>query len=155
MRPGAERGKARDRRKSAENVKINELMANRVIAVEPHHSVDHVRSLLARNKIHAVPVVGPSGEALGIVTSADLLADLKSGTPISKVMSPDVHAVPAYNDASVAARIMRKNKIHHVVVTHEKRVVGIVSSFDLLKLVEGRRFVAKKAPERSKKARRA
>ncbi|MCP4319597.1 MAG: hypothetical protein GY789_27340 [Hyphomicrobiales bacterium] len=34
---------------------------------------------------------------------------------------------------------MRKNKIHHVVVTHQKQVVGLISSFDLLKLVEGHR----------------
>jgi CBS domain-containing protein len=68
-------------------------------------------------------------------------------------MTEDVRTVPAYNDASVAARIMRKNKIHHVVVTHEKKVVGIISSFDLLKLVEGHRFTAKAAPSKSKKKR--
>ncbi|MGI9383563.1 MAG: CBS domain-containing protein, partial [Methyloligellaceae bacterium] len=67
-------------------------------------------------------------------------------------MSDHVIVVPAYNDASVAARIMRKRKIHHVVVTHEKKVVGIISSFDLLKLVEGRRFVARNAPTPSKRA---
>ncbi len=38
---------------------------------------------------------------------------------------------------------MRKHKIHHVVVTHEQEVVGIISSFDLLELVENRRFEAK------------
>ena len=54
--------------------------------------------------------------------------------------------MPAYNDVSAAARVMRKHRIHHVVVTHEKSVVGIISSLDLLKLVEGHRFTAKKAP---------
>ena len=61
-------------------------------------------------------------------------------------MSAPVRTVPAYNDASIAARIMRKNKVHHIVVTHEKRVVGVISSFDLLKLIEGHRFVAKQGP---------
>ena len=45
---------------------------------------------------------------------------------------------------------MRKNKVHHVVVTHEKRVVGLISSFDLLKLVEGHRFVSKLGPSDTK-----
>ena len=45
---------------------------------------------------------------------------------------------------------MRKNKVHHVVVTHEKRVVGLISSFDLLKLVEGHRFVSKQGPSDTK-----
>ena len=98
-------------------------------------------------------MVGPNDEAVGIVSSADLAADLKNGTPVSRIMTEDVKTVPAYNDVSVAARIMRKHHIHHVVVTHEKRVVGIISSYDLLKLVEGHRFIDKAAPTATKKKR--
>lgn len=133
------------------NVKIADLMAKRVITAQPHHTVEHLRGLMQRNRIHAVPVVGPDKEALGIVTTADLAGDLKNGTHASQIMTKGIRAVPAYNDVSVAAKIMRKNKIHHVVVTHEKRVVGMISSFDLLKLVEGQRFAAKGAPTESKK----
>ena len=35
------------------------------------------------------------------------------------------------------------HKVNHVVVTHEKKIVGILSSFDLLKLVEEHRFTMK------------
>lgn len=135
------------------NVKIADVMAKRVVSAQPHHTVEHVRGMLQRNRIHAVPVVGPNDEALGIVTTADLASDLKNGTPVSAIMTEGVRTVPAYNDASAAARAMRRHKIHHIVVTHEKRVVGILSSFDLLKLVEGHRFVAKGAPTRSKRKR--
>jgi len=133
-------------------IKISELMAKRVITAAPHHSVEHVRSMMERNRIHAVPVVGTNGEPVGIVTTTDLSHRLKDESPVSRIMSEDVTVVPAYNDASVAARIMRRRKIHHVVVTHEKRVVGIISSFDLLKLVEKHRFVAKGAPTAPKRA---
>ena len=133
------------------NLKIADVMAKRVISAQPHHSVKHVRGLMQRNRIHAVPVMGADGEALGIVTTADLAGDLKNNTPVNRVMSEGVRAVPAYNDVSVAARIMRKNRIHHVVVTHEKKIVGMISSFDLLKLVEGRRFVMKDAPKTGKR----
>lgn len=128
------------------NVKIADLMAKQVISAQPHQSVEHVRGMLQRSGIHAMPVVGPDDEPLGIISSADLATDLKNGTPVSQIMTEDVKTVPAYNDVSIAARIMRKHKIHHVVVTHEKRVVGIISSYDLLKLVEGHRFVVKGAP---------
>ncbi len=133
------------------NVKIADLMAKRVITAQPHHTVEHLRGLMQRNRIHALPIVGPEGEALGIVTTADLAEDLKNGAHASQIMTKGIRAVPAYNDVSVAAKIMRKNKIHHVVVTHEKRVVGMISSFDLLKLVEGQRFAAKGAPTESKR----
>lgn len=132
-------------------VKIADLMAKRVITARPHHSVAHVRAMMEKNAIHSVPVVGPDNEALGIITSTDLARRLKETTPVNRVMTKDVTVVPAYNDVSVAARIMRKNKIHHVIVTHEKSVVGMISSFDLLRLVEGRRFVEKNAPTSSKK----
>ena len=135
------------------NVKIADVMAKRVVTAQPHHTVEHVRNLLQRNRIHAVPVVGPDDEPLGIVSSADLANDLKNGTPVRHVMTESVRTVPAYNDASVAARIMRKHKIHHVVVTHEKQIVGMISSFDLLKLVEGHRFVVKGAPSTAKRKR--
>ena len=135
-------------RKSAV-VKINDLMAKRVITAEPHFTVARVRGLMQRNHILAVPVVGPEGEAVGIVTATDLMGDLKDGVPISHIMTERVYKVPAYNDVAVAARIMLKHRIHHAVVTHEQKVVGIISSFDLLRLVEDRRFEMKNAAKRS------
>lgn len=141
-------GRSRDAISAKEkvmNIKIAKLMANRVIAAQPHHTIEHMRKLLQRNRIHAVPVVGIDDEPLGVISSADLASDLKNVTPVRQPMTEGVRTVPAYNDARVAARIIRKHKIHHVVVTHEKHVVSVLSSFDLLKLVEGHRFVAKGA----------
>ena len=46
---------------------------------------------------------------------------------------------------------MRNHHIHHLVVTHEQKVVGMISAFDLLKLVESHRFVAKNPPTSSKR----
>ena len=128
------------------NVKVSDLMAEQVITASPTSTVEEARGLMKEHKISALPVVGEEGDALGIVTSTDLAAELAGETPLSTLMGEGVHAVPAYNDVNVAARIMRKNKVHHVVVTHEKKVVGILSSFDLLKLVEGKRFVMKDGP---------
>jgi signal-transduction protein with cAMP-binding, CBS, and nucleotidyltransferase domain len=46
---------------------------------------------------------------------------------------------------------MRNHGIHRVVVTHEQKVVGVLSSFDLLTLVEDRRWVAKNPPTESQR----
>ena len=129
-------------------VKIADLMARRVISATPHQSVAHVRGLMERNRIHAIPVVGPEMEPVGIVSSADLAKRLKDATPIRRVMSQHVKTIPAYNSVSAAARAMRRGRIHHLVVTHEKRVIGMLSSFDLLKLVEDHRFTLKNPSKR-------
>ncbi|NNE85763.1 MAG: CBS domain-containing protein [Alphaproteobacteria bacterium] len=124
-------------------IKIADLMSKSVITAQPHHTVEHVRAMMTKNHILAVPIVGADGEALGIVTSSDLMNGHNERSPINKVMTENVYKVPAYNNVDVAARIMRKHKIHHVVVTHEQQIVGIISSFDLLQLVENHRFEAK------------
>ena len=131
------------------NTKVAELMSNSVVTAEPHHSVEHVRNLMTRNSISSVPVVNGDGEPVGIVSATDLAHDLKAGSHISAIMTEKVYVVPKYEDVSIAARVMRNHKIHHVVVTHEKEVVGVLSAFDLLKLVEGHRYVAKNPPTKS------
>lgn len=132
------------------NVTVQDLMAEQVITAQPHHTVGHVRKLFQNNGIHAVPVVHSDGPLAGIVTTADLAEDLKEGTPVTKVMTERVYTIPAYNGVHLAARLMRNHGCHHVVVTHEQKVAGILSSMDLLSLVEQHRFVMKPGPPQKK-----
>src|SRR3712207_3908588 len=74
----------------------------------------------------------------------------QGSTPIGGVMTSEVYTIPQYNDIHHTARLMRNHKIHHV-VTQEKKVVGVLSSFDLLKLVEQHRFVMKAGPTPSRR----
>jgi CBS domain-containing protein len=128
------------------NVKVGDLMRAQVVTVQPHQTVDQARALLERHHIHAVPVVDTEGRPVGIVSTSDLLGDAKGGAPVSQVMTEKVYTVPAYDDVSVAARVMRNHQIHRVVVTDEQKIVGILSAFDLLQLVEDHRFAMKAAP---------
>jgi len=134
------------------SVKIADLMAKKVITAQPHQAVSDIRKLMKQNRILAVPVVGDDGELLGIVTATDLIDDPKSSTRVDAIMTQRVYKLPAYNDVSAAARVMRKHKIHHVVVTHEKAVTGIISSFDILKVVEDSQYEIKetKKPQEKK-----
>ncbi len=133
------------------SIKVEELMTKSVITAQPHQSVEHVRNMLERNSISSVPVVYSDGHPIGIVSSTDLVQELKPAAPISQIMTEKVYTVPQYDDTSIAARVMRNHNIHHVVVTHEQKVVGMLSAFDLLKLVESHRYVAKNAPTSSKR----
>jgi CBS domain-containing protein len=131
------------------NVKVHELMTESVVTTEPHATIDRVRRIMQRNKIGAVPVTDSDGKPVGIVSSTDLVPSLKPESPVSTIMTEKVYTVPKYDDVSVAARIMRNHRIHRVVVTHEQKVVGVLSAFDLLQLVESHRFVAKNPPSES------
>jgi CBS domain-containing protein len=133
------------------NVKVHEIMSASVVTTEPHRSIEHVRRMLRRNRIGAIPVVDHEGEPVGIVSTTDLADDHKDRSPVSSIMTRKVYTVPQYDDVSVAARVMRNHRIHRVVVTHERKVVGVLSAFDLLKLVEDRRYVARNAPTSSRR----
>lgn len=132
------------------NIKIHDLMHSPVYTLQRHNTVADARKLVQKRAVGSIPIVGSDDELLGIVSTTDLAADLKDRTPLSSVMTRPVYSVPQYNDVHIAARVMRKNAVHHVVVTHEKKVVGILSSFDLLQLVENHRFVMKPPPARKK-----
>ena len=121
-------------------------MTASVVTAQPHHSVEHVRDILENNGISSLPVVDTEGHPVGIVSAVDLAHDLKNGSKISAIMTRKVFTIPKYDDVSIAARVMRNHRIHHVVVTHERKVVGVLSSFDLMKLVEDHRYIAKNPP---------
>ena len=128
------------------NAKVRDLMTESVITVEPDATIDRVRRILQRNKVGALPVVDPDGQPVGIVSATDLVPSLEGDSRVSAIMTEKVYTVPKYDDVSVAARIMRNHKIHRLVVTHEQRVVGMITTFDLLELVQGHRWVPKNPP---------
>jgi CBS domain-containing protein len=122
-------------------------MVSEVMKTTPSQTYGHVKKVLHEHRISCIPVVDGDNEPIGIVSATDMLADRPLATPVSQFMTTKIYTVPQYADVSLAARVMRNHHIHHVVVTNEKRVVGILSSFDLLRLVEEHRFVMKNAPD--------
>lgn len=133
-------------------VRIEDVMTKQVITVTRHQTVGHARGLFAEHGIHSVPVVDTDGSPAGILTTSDLVASVSDETRIGEVMTRELETVTPYADPSLAARLMLKHGIHHLIVTHEHKVVGILSSYDLLRLIEDRRFVAKNAPTPPRKA---
>lgn len=124
-------------------VKVQDLMSKSVVTAQPHQSVATIKEKMTRHKLNSIPVVSTSKEPVGVVSASDIVIVEKAGTPISHIMTEKVYTIPDYDDVSVAARIMRNHKIHHLMVTREKALIGIISSFDLLKLVENHRFEEK------------
>jgi CBS domain-containing protein len=135
------------------NVTVAELMRSPVMTITKHQTIGHARDLMAEHRVSALPVVGPADEPLGMLTASDLVDGHghPDGAPVSAAMSPDPYTVPPGEGPHVAARIMRNHHLHHVLVVDQQRVVGMLSSFDLLKLVEDHRYQAKQPPTPAKR----
>jgi CBS domain-containing protein len=117
------------------NPTINDIMVRNVVTAEPHHTVERLRRIMEKDQLHAIPIVGPEGVVLGIVSATDLSGSVKGFTPAHLVMTERVISIPDFQHVQHAARLMRKHLVHHLVVMHEQQVVGILSSYDLLDLL--------------------
>ena len=133
------------------NAKVNDIMVANVLTAKPDETIGMVRKRILKKNVHCLPVIVVEEHPVGIITSSDFMESVDDETLVSDVMTEKVYSVPRYDDVHVAARIMRNHKIHHVVVTHEQKVSGIISSFDLLELVEEHRFMIKNSPPESKR----
>lgn len=126
-------------------------MVKSVITTMPHKTVGHAQSIMKKNKIKSIPVVDSDLNIKGIITATDMLKDTSERTPLSHVMTTSVYTIPVYSDIHIAARMMRNHNINHLIVSDEKKIVGVLSAHDLLRLVEDHRFIMKNPPTPSKK----
>ncbi len=116
--------------------RVEELMTAVVVTASASQTAKQVRDSMIRNGISSLPVVDAAGILEGIITSRDILGASDLEAPITGLLSPAVFTVTPGEDAWYVAETMIANHLHHVVVTEDQKVVGIVSSYDLLPLVK-------------------
>jgi CBS domain-containing protein len=64
------------------------------------------------------------------------IEDVNTGT-VEEVMTPVVHAVSASTPVDAVARLMTRRHIHRVIVRNGKKVAGIISALDVLRVIGG------------------
>jgi CBS domain-containing protein len=64
------------------------------------------------------------------------IEDVNTAT-VEEVMTPVVHAVPAGASIEAVARLMTRRHIHRVIVRRGRKVVGIISALDVLRVIAG------------------
>ena len=132
-------------------MKVEDVMTQEVHCVAPEASLKDVAAVLVEHAISGMPVCDGDGRVLGIVSEADLIAlearpDPRSqATPlaptagttprhVADVMTRDVVTVTAHSEVAQAARAMLNSDVKRVPVMSGRRVVGIVSRRDLVKV---------------------
>jgi len=133
------------------NINVADIMVSSVITSRQHKTIGEVKDIMKKKGVSSLPIINANQEVKGIITLRDLTDDVSNETQVKNIMSKKVLTIPKYSGLHIAARVMRNHHIHHLIVTHEKKIVGILSSFDMLRLVEDHRFVLKNGPTKSKK----
>jgi CBS domain-containing protein len=114
-----------------------QLMTARVVVAAPDTSLAEAARLLAGVEISGLPIVEADGQVIGIVTESDLLEALLSPvaveTPVRTLMTTHVVTVDEFTLADSVIRLLREKRFHHLPVTRQGVVVGLITPQDVLR----------------------
>jgi len=112
-------------------------MQTDVLTVTPETPVLDVHRMFAEEEIHGAPVVDDDGLVRGVVSTLDILRAVNDGTESAldaeDVMTKDLVWVPPDMPIVEVAQIMREQHIHRVLVIDEGELLGVLTTFDLLR----------------------
>ena len=115
-------------------MRVEEIMISPVVITERNVTIENLKNRLARKGINAVPVMEEDGNIAGVVSASDLMSHHDESLHVEDVMSERVHIVLRNNQVKDAAKVMVKHGVHHLVVMEDGKVIGMISSMDIIKV---------------------
>lgn len=127
-------------------MRADEIMQKGVLSVSPELGLAEFERLLSDEDISGAPVMGSDEKLIGIASKTDIvralaeqagvrLDELAPQLTVEDIMTTEVVTVSPEDGVKEIARCMIDGKLHRVLVTDGDEVLGIVTSFDLLKAV--------------------
>lgn len=137
---------------------VKDIMTTDIITVKETDTIRDAVKVFSDNKIYGVPVVDEEGYVVGVISVNDIvkkessmsfyyspfMKDLESiiyneakffDRAVSTIMSKDLFTVTPEDTIAKMAKEMYEKKIHRLLVSEYNKIIGIVSTFDLLKLL--------------------
>jgi len=120
-------------------ISVSDIMSVNVKTVHPDATVIEVAQKMLKFDVGSIVVVDSSLRPVGIVTERDILRDVViPRLPIDVVTALEIMTKPLISispDMSVeqAAKLMSDKKIKKLPVVERKKLVGIVTSMDLVR----------------------
>jgi CBS domain-containing protein len=117
-------------------IKIKDIMTKSLISVDPGTTVFQVANMMEKGGIGAV-LVKKNGAPAGIITDRDYAIKITvnkqpDNTPVEKVASYPLETINAEESILEAADQMSSKKIRKLAVVNDGKVIGIVTSTDLV-----------------------
>ncbi|EPR42218.1 putative signal transduction protein with CBS domain containing protein [Desulfovibrio sp. X2] len=131
---------------------VGELMTRDPVVLHDSDTLATARTTMERRRIRHLPVVGPDGRFVGLLTHRDLLSftisqladiddtaqdEIDASIMVGTVMRQGVMAAEPGTPVREAAQIMLDNKFGCLPVVDKGKVVGILTEADFIKLTIG------------------
>jgi CBS domain-containing protein len=121
-----------------DSVPIGSVMTRNVTCVAAGLPTDSLAALLIELGASGVPVVDEDGAPIGLVSKTDLVRERVEGDEsvdiVANIMTPIAFTLDEHAPISKAAALMALEGVHQLpVVSSEGRVVGLLTSMDVLR----------------------
>ena len=122
-------------------LRVEDVMIENVISVSERATVKEAAELMDQHEIGCLIVV-KNGKPVGIVTEADMVKMVILGpvdpenTMVRKIMSRPRVVVDTQISIEEASRIMRERKIRKLPVIEKGRLVGLITTTDIVRSPE-------------------
>jgi len=115
-------------------MQIINLMTSDPVTIRPHDTLSKAKTIMDAGRFRRVPVVD-DGRLVGILTERDLreYTGFLESTRVNAAMRTALITVTPYNTVEDAARLMLKHKIGGLPIVADGKLVGIVTTSDLLR----------------------
>jgi CBS domain-containing protein len=120
-------------------LRARDLMEKDVITIAPETPIADVQRLFVEDEIHGAPVVDEDGRVLGVISTADVLrigqdyADRLDDFTAADAMTKELVSAPPTATAVDLATTMYRQRVHRILIVEDRALVGIVTTFDLLR----------------------
>ena len=116
-------------------MKVSEVMKP-IMTISEDHTLRDAAKVMSKNNISSVIVSGPSGID-GIITERDVTKQVSENPdslshPVKQYMTKELITVEPDTHIEDAASMMIQNKVKKLPVVKDGKVVGILSSTDLV-----------------------
>lgn len=123
---------------STPDVKVDDVMSSPVVTIKDTDTVLAAAKLMKKNEIGCVVVVDKTGNPRGIITERDIVRRvsafdmLPSKVQAGKSMTKPPATVESSTSVTDAAKKMRELKIRRLIVLQGKKLMGIITSNDIV-----------------------
>jgi CBS domain-containing protein len=117
-------------------VLVRDIMNSPVVSASPNDTIRDIAKKMKEEKIGSIVII-EKDKPVGIVTDWDivsngLIKDAKPSQIRAKDVMQEIHTIESEESITEAARQLRKHNIKRLGVVYKKRLVGIISSSDVI-----------------------
>ncbi len=117
---------------------ISKIMQKNVVVANVDDSISEVEAFITEHKLSFLPVVDSTNKCFGVICDYDILKfhNEKGNSKLEHAWEICSHSViNVSDDISIkdAAELLIEKRVHHLVISNNDKIIGVVSSIDLLR----------------------